>query len=458
MVSSITTLHAGADITTAGGNIDLDYVNLDADIDFTTNGGDIFFRSTLQDTGLGGHDLTLSAGAGDISFLGYVGTKTGPVLGQIIANSTGTTLVSKGLRAEAFTTDAGGVTHLRGSEIRTTTDAGQTYGDDVVLLSNIRLRADLDGPVSIAGTVNALLGKTYSLTVLTGGGDITITGNVGGALGFGTLGTVKATAAGADAIFGGDIVARTVSVRGANFTVNDVTTTSTQTYYGLATFSGALSSGKDLRITTLGDIVRTAPWTVTGKATLKTASTEDITITGAGNNFGTLQLAGGNATIVEDSAMDFVSIKLAGDLDVTSGGSITQTGRLTASQLDAVSGGTIAFTGGVQRLGFLGNITAQTGITIVGGYQDLVISGDIINANGDVIISANYRATNHNVVNLSGSNAIQITGAGRFLIYSGSPTLTTLGGLAVDFTETGKRYPEAPLITNTGDGVIYVLA
>ena len=106
----------------------------------------------------------------------------------------------------------------------------------------------------------------------------------------------------------------------------------------------------------------------------------------------------------------------------------------------------------------LGNISAQTGITILSGYQNLAIVGDITNVNGDVIISANYRTTNHSVINLSGANAIQITGAGRFLIYSYSPTTTNLGGLAIDFSENGKRYPDAPLLVNTGDGVIYTVA
>ena len=397
-------------------------------------------------------------GAGDISFLGYVGTKTGPILGPIIANSTGITLVNKGLKAESFTTDAGGVTHLRGSEIRTTTDAGQTYGDDVVLLSNIRLRADLDGAISLAGTVNTSLGKIYSVSLFTGTGDITIGGNVGGGLGFGLLSTVRATAAGGDVIIGGDIVATTVNIRGANFSVSDVTTTSTQTYRGLATFNGAISSGTDLRVTTTDDIVGTAPWTVFGKTNLKTRPDADITLTNAGNNFGTLLLVADNATIVEASDTNLVSVKLAGNLDITSTGNITQTGRLTAFQLDAISGGTIAFTGGVQRLTFLGDISAQTGITILSGGQNLHLSGDITNVNGDVIISANHRTTNHNLINLSGSDAIQITGAGRFLIYSNSPALTTLDGLAVDFSENLKRYPDAPLIANTGDGVIYVVA
>ena len=456
MVSSTTTFHAGADITTDGGKIDIDYAYLDADIDFTTAGGDIIFRSSLLDTGAGGHELTLNAGAGNITFTQSVGT-VGPILGLITANSTGTTKILSSLKAEGLVTDAGGVTQLKGNEIRTTTDAGQIYGDDIVLLSSIRLRADLDGPISIAGTVNALLAKTFSFSAQTETGDITIAGNVGGTLGFGTLSTVKARTAGGSVVFGGDIVAKTVNVRGAAFSVNDVTTTSTQTYSGLATFGGAITSGKDLRVTTQGDIVNTAPWTVVGKANLKTRIDADITITGAGNNFGTLQLAGENATIVEASNTNFVSVKLTGDLNVTSTGDITQTGRLTAQQLDATSGGTIAFTGGAQRLNFLGNISAQTGITILSGGQNLIISGDLTNVNGDVIVSANYRGTNHNVQNLSGPNAIQISGAGRFLIYSYSSTLTSLGGLAVDFTETGKRYPDAPLLANTGDGVIYVV-
>jgi hypothetical protein len=46
-------------------------------------------------------------------------------------------------------------------------------------------------------------------------------------------------------------------------------------------------------------------------------------------------------------------------------------------------------------------------------------------------------------------------GPGRFLIYSPSPALTSLGSLVFDFTEYGKSLLEAPQPGNTGDGILY---
>ena len=152
-----------------------------------------------------------------------------------------------------------------------------------------------------------------------------------------------------------------------------------------------------------------------------------------------------------------MTAKLGGTLDLTSGGDVLQTGRFIVTTLTVDAAGTISFAGGVQKISHLGTISGDGDIVIAGGGGNLFIDGVISTTNGDVTISANSRTTNYNIVNTVGATAIQITGAGRYLLYTYNSTGTSLNSLPFDFSETGKRYPTAPAPANVGDGVIYVV-
>jgi hypothetical protein len=88
-------------------------------------------RITFNNTVDGSSDLTVNAVSGNITFNGAVGNTT--ALGNLTANSTGTTAFNQTVNAASLTTDAGGTTQLNGT---VTTTGSQTYGDAVTIANN----------------------------------------------------------------------------------------------------------------------------------------------------------------------------------------------------------------------------------------------------------------------------------------------------------------------------------
>ena len=101
-----------------------------------SSNGAVTFNNTFLDTGLGGHSLTVNSGAGNVSFLGAVGT-SGPLLGAVQVTSAGITQIKSSLVANSFTTDAAGSTQLQGTQVKATGAGGTgVYIADPVTLNS----------------------------------------------------------------------------------------------------------------------------------------------------------------------------------------------------------------------------------------------------------------------------------------------------------------------------------
>ncbi|EDX78139.1 haemagglutination activity domain protein [Coleofasciculus chthonoplastes PCC 7420] len=190
------------DVTTLGtlGQTYNDNVRVDNDItlDSSQNNAPISFKGTVnsQDSGAENgeenpatvNNLTINGGSGNITFTGEIGTTNKTRLGAITVNTTGTTRFNSNVTANSLTTDddpdnpdnVGGETQLNG-DVRTLETLGQTYNDNVRVDKNITLDSSQNnGVISFEGTLNSLnQGAKKNLTVTSGRGNITFTGEIG---------------------------------------------------------------------------------------------------------------------------------------------------------------------------------------------------------------------------------------------------------------------------------------
>ncbi|HEY9836420.1 MAG TPA: hypothetical protein V6D27_05945, partial [Vampirovibrionales bacterium] len=140
---------------------------------------------TLEGSINGEPSLTLEAGSGNINITGVIGGVT-PV-GNVMANSTGTTRFGDSITAASLTTNAGGTTELNGN-VTTTGAIGQVYGDRVTTSANVTLSTvnSANGSIVINGGIEADTNASLTLegsTILKGdittsNAPLTITGDL----------------------------------------------------------------------------------------------------------------------------------------------------------------------------------------------------------------------------------------------------------------------------------------
>ena len=147
------------DITTEGLTINSN-VNLQDDIALNTTsseatGADININGSINRA----NDLTLDAGSGNITIQGTTGTRETP-LGELEANSTGTTSFGGAINATGITTNSGGTTTLNGN---VTTTGDQTFNDNVI--------------TATATELNSSDGNITTQNITTSGNDLNIVAN-----------------------------------------------------------------------------------------------------------------------------------------------------------------------------------------------------------------------------------------------------------------------------------------
>jgi filamentous hemagglutinin family protein len=164
-------------------NADLTTNNQDITINGNTTLGNTVTLNTgsgrgnirLNGTVDGNQSLTLKAQGGNITVDGAVGSST--ALGNLVAESAGTTLFYGIVNAASLSTDADGTTQLNGN-VTTTSAVGQNYGDNVQLNNSVTLNTG-NGDVTFAGTVNSQASETNALRLNVGFGNIAFKGIVG---------------------------------------------------------------------------------------------------------------------------------------------------------------------------------------------------------------------------------------------------------------------------------------
>jgi hypothetical protein len=157
--------------TTGGGAIDISNGVLMGDVvlDTSVGGGDVTLRDKFV-ASVGGEDLTINAGAGDITILSRLSDKgQGALLGAVTLASTGITTIKQGGYAESLLIDGtdGGGTTLLGGRFQTHGSAGQTYGDAVVLTSGVTLvSTNATGVIHFEDAVDSQASKNRSLSII----------------------------------------------------------------------------------------------------------------------------------------------------------------------------------------------------------------------------------------------------------------------------------------------------
>jgi hypothetical protein len=219
------TTQLNGNVTTTGNQTYSDAVIIANDPTLTGNG--ITFNSTLD----GNSDITANAGSGNLTFNGRVGTPTKP-LGNLTANSQGTTAFNQTVDAASLTTDALGTTQLNSN---VTTTSSQTYSDAVTIAKDATLTGN-------GITFNDAVDGSSNLTAKAGSGNLTFNGRVGTPTK--PLGNLTANSQGTTAFNQTvDAASLTTDALGTTQLNSNVTTTGSQTY------SDAVTIAKDATLT-----------------------------------------------------------------------------------------------------------------------------------------------------------------------------------------------------------------
>ena len=381
-------------VTTSGNQTFNDGVQLFNNLTLDSTNRNITFGSTLD----GSQDLTLTAGTGNITFNDAVGNTQ--VLGNLTANSSGSTRFNSTVNASSLTTDAGGSTELRGN---VTTSGNQTYNDVVQLTNNLTLNSS-NGNISFGNTVEG----TQDLTLTTGTGNITFNGAVGNTTPLGNL-TVNSTGT---TQFNSSVSALSLTTPASG----------TTQLKGNVTTTGALGQSYEGNVTVIGDISLTSDSmdfggqvSGTGKLTLQPYSANQAIAIGANSPRGT-------------SALDLTSKEIGSLQDGFSS--------ITIGRLDG--NGTITLEG---ETSFKDPITIQSGGSIAVN-NPIKGSGDAsVTLKGTTTLNNNITTVNRNITingNVSlGNNALLSTGTGG------------AGNITINGTVSGKQ--DLTLTTGAGD-------
>ena len=318
-------------------------VSVDSDADNDTSDGDISFSSTIDAATAGSQSLTLDADSGSVTLTGAVGgTKklkslTVSKAGQVDLAS----VTSKGAISVTGTTNI----DLNGSDYKSD-DGDITFTGAVDLTTDVSVDSDADndtsdGDISFSSTIDAETAGTESLTLDADGGDVTLTGAVGGTRKLDSL-----TITGADIILGAISLTGTFTITaGGTTTLNgDITVDDTD-----VAFNGPVVLGTDVTIdtdgnddSTDGDITfdSTVNAKTAGSQSLTLdADTGDVTLTGAAG--GTKKLK--SLTVRKAAQVDLASVTAKGAISVTGTTNIDLNGSDYKSD-----DGNITFTGAVD--------------------------------------------------------------------------------------------------------------
>ncbi|MCU0541210.1 MAG: CHAT domain-containing protein [Oscillatoriaceae cyanobacterium Prado104] len=460
-----------ADIDTSaatGSGTDLNFngnVRLDRTIAIDTSGshssGSISFNNSLDATTPGNQSLTLNAGTGNITFNGAVGGSTS--LGNLTANTNGTTAFNNNVSATSLTTNAGGTTQLRGN---INTSGSQNYGDPVAIANNPILTSS---EISFNNTVSG----NSNLTVNAGTGNITFSGAVGDRnplqdLTANTSGTTAfnnnvtaaslTTNAGGTTELKGNVntsgsqtysdavsIANNPILTGSeisfNSTVDGSTNLTVNSEMGNITFSGAVGGSNSLRdlianssdITSFNNNVRAA--SLTTNAGGKTELKGNVNTSGSQTYSDAVRIA--NNPILTGSNITFNStVDGSSNLTVNSGtGNITFSGAVggnsTLGDLTANSSGTTAFHNAVRAA----SLTTNSGGTTQ-------LKGNV-NTSGSQTYSDAVRIANNPI--LTGSNITfnsTLDGSSNLTVNSETGNITFSGAV-------GGSNPLGDLTANT---------
>jgi filamentous hemagglutinin family protein len=282
------------------------------------------------------------------------------------------------------------------------------------------------GAVNLAGANVTLNNRVSSLVMGTGSvsGNLTVTSTTAvtqsGVTTLTVAGTTSFSAVGQNiTLNNGNQFAGAVSLTGANVAVTDAA----GLILGATTATGTFAA-----TATTGNITQTGALNVTGASTFTGANGVSITLDQSANVLtgivSFVASAGnlGSVTLVDTTAVDLQALALSGNLSVTSGGAVTDSGVLAIGGITTISavGQNITLDSANQFTGAVSLTGANVAVTDAAG---LILGATT--ATGTLAATATTG-------NITQSGAISVTGASTFTAANGANI--TLGDSANTFT------------------------
>ncbi|HVC29488.1 MAG TPA: hypothetical protein VNF48_08095 [Gammaproteobacteria bacterium] len=212
---------------------------------------------------------------------------------------------------------------------------------------------------------------------------------------------------------------------GALFLPASISGNLTLTYDNAPIILPGISIGGALAVTANGAIGQSGALIVAGTSTLAAGAANNITLNDASNDFvGAVGITNGNNVSLTDvNSLILAASTVSGTLNINAGGSVTQTGAITANTLTGtLTGAASAFILNTinNRITNLG-ISAGAGITAPGGFF-------LTNGNNWVNVNGVMTTTNSPITINAGTGAFQMLSATSAFI-TGSGAITTTSNL-----------------------------
>jgi hypothetical protein len=423
--------------------------------------------SALNITGFngGGFSNTLQSGAADTTLSGTVTNhSTLSISGNNILQPSGTWAATNitlnagggiGTAANVIDTNTTGLISL------TTTGANAT--GDIYLNETGSLSTDSARLVLVT---DATTGQLVCITSNTGDflvpqnfgnalDNLKITANAGSILNSGAGGTLTANTltlvaptTGAKA---GTIASPlNLAVTSLNLNVDDAAFGS-----GSVTSLSGVNLAGDFGLTVNSDVGQTGAIVIGGKFILNVGA-NTVTLEDAGNEFGSLGITAKSADVDEANDTELLTTVITELFELSSGGSVTQTGSLTAGQLEITAGGSVNL-GGSNTIGTLAGVT-KSGSLLLNNNGALTVTGGLgsgsnrIITSGNLIFAAGSSVSGSSVLASTGGEFLNTGGSisGDYLIYSGTTAGTNLGTLTPTFTQLGAPFETTPGAVGNG--------
>jgi filamentous hemagglutinin family protein len=461
---------AGANLTIAqngptggavNGAIDLGQTDLTSNLTITAASA-TNVTNTLGATGNAGNVVvrgvaSINVGAGDVTINGpHTDFSTiGLTAGNVTLNDTSAVLfAATNISGSLSETTLGpmsstGAVQVAGTTTLTANNGGFGIGDPFINLTNagnnfgaaVSLSVPSIGATGTGGY--ATVRDSGAITIATSNTATSLAVQAGGAISTTTItagSSVNLTSTSGVTTLGATTAGTSLSVSGAG-----------------AVNLGTTILGTNLTVTTAGAITNTGTLTVPQQTTLTAGATNNITLDNAANDFNSVQiLSGNNVTLVDKNAINFglyfgwngygaYPSSIAGNLNVTAGGDISQTGYNNGSYAAISVGGSTTFTAT--------NASAPINLLLGTSNPFNPGSGSANNFTGTVTLARSNSNTGFSTVELRNinSSASVLTGlttvgtlAGVYLTYDNAPSVTLPG-----MTVTGNLEVYAGSVANT---------
>jgi fibronectin-binding autotransporter adhesin len=469
--------------STFGGLVTLDNASFSGFDGLTFNGGiqvataDSTINSNnsaLNVSGLngGGQNVMLQSGTGDTTLSGTVTNMTTlNISGSDILQGSGTWVATnitlnalRGIGASAAPIDTN-TTGLLDLTTQGANNTGDIYLDEAGALSTAasRLIVVTDAATGQLVCISSSTGDfLIPANFGTAGDDLKITVNDGSVLNSGTGGTLTANTLNIVAPQAGATAGTNASPLDLN--VNSFTLNVDNAAFGSGSVGslGTVTLAGDLGLKLSNSVTQTGALNVGGKFLLDVGA-NTITLTDAGNMFGSVGLTAQDATVVEADDTEFETTKVSGTLDFTSGGDVTQNGGITAGTFRVATNSGKVELNGSNGIGTLDDSMATAGFSLNtsgalnvigdidgGGVTQIVSAGDLTLAGGSSVTGTNIVVATTGGEFSNNAGAGVLNAGGIYLIYSGTEAGTTLGGLLVNFQEKSKTFPQSPSAAGNG--------